>query len=116
MPATLISMDRLTVDVALAACCVGFALYVAQDTPVKLYAVLVLAGLARETGLLLPVAYCIYLARERQWRPMLVFSTSVLPTLAWYVYLRFHTAPAGASLLTFIPFSGLVSRILHPYP
>jgi len=44
VPAVLVSVDRLTVDVALAACCVGFALYARDQSPYKLYAVLAVAG------------------------------------------------------------------------
>lgn len=65
VPAVLVSMDRLTVDVALAACCVGFVLYVEEPSPVPLYVVLTTAGLVRETGLLLTLAYCAYLATSK---------------------------------------------------
>jgi hypothetical protein len=116
VPAVLVSMDRLTVDVALAACCVGFALYSAEEAPAKLYTVLALAGLSRETGLLLPAAYCIFIAGERYWRKMLIFATSVLPVAAWYLYLDFHTLPEKSTHVSFIPLLGAVSRILHPFP
>jgi hypothetical protein len=116
VPAVLISMDRLTVDAALAACCVGFALYAAEEAPLKLYTVLVLAGLSRETGLLLPAAYCIYLAGVRRWKLMLLFATSALPVAAWYLYLSFHTPPTFSVLLSLVPFAGSIDRILHPFP
>ena len=61
-PAVLVSIDRLTVDAALAACTAGFALFAAERSHYKLYAVLAAAGLARETGLLLLAAWCICLA------------------------------------------------------
>ncbi len=53
VPATLVSMDRLTVDVALAALTVAFVFYSRPGPSWKLYPVLALAPLARETGLLL---------------------------------------------------------------
>ncbi len=46
VPAVIVSMDRLTVDGALAACCAGFALYAHERSPGKLYAVLVAAALS----------------------------------------------------------------------
>jgi len=116
VPAALVSMDRLTVDVALAACCVGFALYAAEDAAIPLYVLLSLASLSRETGLLLTAAYCIYLAGERRWRAMLIFTTSVLPVAAWYLFLYFHTPPAGSTFISLIPFAGAFHRIVHPFP
>ena len=65
-PAMLVSLDRLTVDLALTALCVGFAWYVQQQRLPQLYLVLLLAPLARETGLLLIAAYCIVLIFERR--------------------------------------------------
>ena len=116
VPSVLVSMDRLTVDVALAACCVGFALYTAEDAPVKLYAVLVAASLSRETGLLLPAAYCIFLLFDRQWKQVLIFATSTFPVAAWYVYLDLHTPPDTRGFLSFAPFAGIIRRLLNPFP
>ena len=58
MPAALVSMDRMTVDVALAALTVGFVLYSSDEGPRwKLLLILACAALARETGLLLTAGY-----------------------------------------------------------
>jgi hypothetical protein len=116
VPATLVSIDRMTVDVALAACCVGFALYTQENAPVKLYIVLVAAALSRETGLLLPASYCLYLLFERRWTRALLFATAMLPAAAWYVYLLFHTPPSNATLLSIVPLYGIAHRLLHPLP
>jgi hypothetical protein len=114
VPAVLVSVDRLTVDVALAACSVGFALYTRQWRPWKLYAVLAAAALARETGLLLVVACVLWLALERRFREAILFSTAALPAAGWYVFVGLHTAPAGTGFLTPLLFSGILDRILHP--
>lgn len=116
VPAVLISMDRLTVDVALAACCAGFALYAAEGASGKLYGVLVLAGLSRETGLLLPAAYCFSLLTERKWKASLLFATSTLPAIAWYLYLQSRTPPDTRGFFSVVPFAGILHRILHPFP
>jgi hypothetical protein len=114
VPAVLISIDRLTVDVALAACCVGFALYTREWRPVKLYPVLVAAALSRETGSLLIAACVIWLLFERRFRDALLFATAAIPAACWYVFVQLHTAPVSVHLLTLLLFSGIVGRIIHP--
>jgi hypothetical protein len=114
VPAVLVSIDRLTVDVALAACCAGFALYVREWHPARLYAVLVAAALARETGLLLIAACVLWLVLERRFRDAALFATAVAPAAAWYVFVNLHTTPAALEFLTAVPLSGLLSRVIHP--
>jgi len=117
-PAVLVSIDRLTVDVALAALCVGYLYYARAGPSWERYTVLVAAGLSRETGLLLVAACCGAALLRREWVRAAVFSTAALPALAWYLYVEAQ-APAGASVsLSWIPFSGLLDRLLHPpsYP
>ena len=58
VPATLISMDRMTVDVSLAALCVGFAWYAKKGSGGRLWGVAALAAFARDIGFLLAVAAC----------------------------------------------------------
>jgi hypothetical protein len=83
LPATLISMDRMTVDVALAALCAGFAWYASQDAPRRLYVVAALAPLVRETGLLLIAACCLHALLRRRWLKAAVFVTAVAPAWLW---------------------------------
>jgi hypothetical protein len=116
VPAVLVSIDRLTVDVALAACCVGFALYVREWRAAKLYAVLLAAGLTRETGLLLIAALVLWLVLKRHHAKALLFSTAALPAAIWYVFVGLHTTAAPGEYLTPILLSGLLSRALHPAP
>jgi hypothetical protein len=114
VPAVLISVDRLTVDVALAACCVGFVLYLRDSQGVKLYAVLLAAALTRETGLLLIAGYVFWLISGRRIRDAMLFATSALPAACWYVYVSQHTIPAASGFLTPFAFSGMLGRALHP--
>lgn len=119
VPAVPVSLDRLTVDVALTALCVGFALYIREKRRRELYAVLLLAPLARETGLLLTVAYCIILLFERRGKAALVFATSAIPAIAWYAFVQSHTVPYDSSRwFAPIPFGGVIDRMVHPvdYP
>jgi hypothetical protein len=118
-PAMLVSLDRLTVDLALTALCVGYALYVQEERSRALYLVLLLAPLARETGLLLTAAYCVALIIERRFKAAAVFTSSVIPALAWYIFVQGHTVPYdSAGWFTRIPFAGVVDRMIHPvtYP
>jgi hypothetical protein len=115
LPATLISMDRLTVDVALAALCVAFALYVGRNSMPALYAVLAAAALTRETGLLLVAAYVIWLLWNRDSIRAAVFATSAFPALLWYSFVAFNTEPDPFPILSRFPFQGIFERLLAPY-
>jgi hypothetical protein len=115
-PAVLVSIDRLTVDFALAACCAGFVLYEQERSPYKLYAVLAMAGLTREFGLILPAAWCVYLAGRRRFREAAVYSTAAAPTACWYLFVYRHTPPGDPAILSWAPFTGILGRIIHPFP
>lgn len=119
VPAVLVSLDRLTADLALTALCVGFALYLSEKRAAELYVVLLLAPLARETGLLLTAAYCIGLLFDRRGKAALIFAASAIPAVAWYAFVQSHTVPYdSAGWFTPIPFAGLIDRMMHPvaYP
>jgi hypothetical protein len=118
-PAVLISLDRATVDLALVALCVAFALYVTEERSLGVYVVLMLAPLARETGLLLTAAYCVSLLLERRIRRAVFFATTAVPALAWFAFVQIHTSPYGAvGWLTAVPLAAVVQQALHPvaYP
>jgi len=126
LPATLISIDRFTVDVALAALCVGFAWYARQDSPGRLYLILVLAPLARETGLLLLAAACLEALWRRRWRRCLLFATAALPALLWLRFVSAYLIAPGAGLhfhlvppwLFQYPLVGIAMKMFQPvsYP
>lgn len=117
-PGVLVSIDRLTVDLALAALCVGFAAY-ARNGPVwKLYVVVAAAGLARETGLLLIGACCLAAMLQGKWRRAVVLGTAGVPTAAWYAYVGAVTPAASKVGFSWIPLHGWLYRLPHPpsYP
>jgi hypothetical protein len=115
VPAVLVSLDRLTVDLALTALCVGFVLYLTEKRPRELYWILVAAALARETGILLTVAYCASLLFERRIARALVFASSAAPALAWYAFVQSHTRPySTADWFTRWPLAGAIARMMHP--
>ncbi len=119
VPAVLVSLDRLTVDLALTALCVGFVLYLKEKRPRELYCILVAAALARETGILLTVAYCASLLFERRIRRALLIASSAAPALAWCAFVQSHTQAYGTGdWFTPWPLAGPVARMMHPvhYP
>jgi hypothetical protein len=87
LPATLISMDRMTVDVAFAAFTVAFALYWRTSAWVKLFIVLMLACLARESGALLVGGCCLVEMFKRRWVRALTWASTALPALVWYLFI-----------------------------
>ena len=122
VPGTLISMDRMTVDVALLAFTVAFALYWKTGARWKLFAVLLLACLVRDTGLLLVAAICIFELWNRRLALGALFASAALPMLAWYLFIRRifpHRMHYGAPLWFASKLGpGLFYRMLHPprYP
>jgi hypothetical protein len=115
VPATLISMDRMTVDAALAALCVACGLLFAKQSRWRLYCLLVLAPLIRETGLLLIVGYAVSQMFARKSRMAVVFSTAAIPALVWYVFVGLHTDYTNTPGFSWIPLRGFGERLVHPY-
>jgi len=115
VPASLISLDRLVVDLALTSLCLGFAVYAGSGAKWKLYAVLAAAALCRESGFLLTAAYALHLLAGRRFRQSLIFSTAILPAVAWnaYVVLRIPGGPAF-DLRSAIPVWGLIRALGRP--
>lgn len=114
VPATLISMDRMTVDIALAALCAGFVLYGAVEPSRRIYLVLALAPLARETGVLLSAAFFLTMLWRRRWKAAAAAAATVLPLAAWSVFLRWHYPSQVASPTDFIPLHAILLRTLFP--
>jgi hypothetical protein len=116
MPAVPVAMDRLVVDAGLAALTAGFLRY-GRSPSWKLFVVLACAALARETGALLILAYCVHLLWRREFRVAAVFACTGLPALGWFGYVQSQTIakPYATSL---IPLSGMLQALQNPeqYP
>jgi hypothetical protein len=110
VPAVLVSIDRFTVDVALAALCVGFAV----ETRWRFFLVLMLAPLARETGVILPAAAGLSALLQRNRRGVGIAAAALIPYGAWLAYLGGRTGSTGPSYLSAVPFHGLWDHTLHP--
>jgi hypothetical protein len=115
IPATLISIDRFTVDVALAALCVAFALFTTRGSLGAVYTVLVAAALVRETGLLLIAGFAAWLLWNRKFSRAIIFLTAAFPAWAWYLIVEANTEPEPFPIVSRIPFEGIAERIANPY-
>jgi hypothetical protein len=116
LPATLVGIDRMIIDLALASLATGFVLY--ADRPSwRTYAILAAAALTRESGFFLIAGSTGYALWNRRWREGACFAATALPALVWYAWVQLHTAPyhyeAG-----YVPLSSLVWTLFHPasYP
>ena len=102
-PAALVSMDRMTIDIALAALTAGFALYCDDGPRWKLLPILACAALARETGFLLIAGYGIFLLSRRRLADFAWTAASALPAIGWFAYVTRYTppevVPVAASLI-----------------
>ncbi len=125
LPATLISIDRMTVDLTLTALCAGFVWYARKDALRPLFLILVLAALTRENGLLLIGASCLDSLWKQKWRRALLLAAAALPTLAWYGWIttmmpRLPGTREGLNpgWLFGRPVIGIFLRLFHPvsYP
>jgi hypothetical protein len=93
VPAILISTDRMVVDGALTALTVGFAYFGTTKQITKLYVLLILACLARETGALLVAGCVLFEIQRKDFARSAIWATAALPALAWYGFL-FLNLPA----------------------
>jgi hypothetical protein len=113
IPATLISMDRMTVDVALAAFTAAFALYWRTGAGTKLFIVLMLACLVRETGVLLAGGCCLAELFSRRMVRAATWAATVLPALVWYLFIQ-RTFPEETRFgIPASIASGLIPGIFH---
>ncbi|MBS1855439.1 MAG: hypothetical protein JST11_08750 [Acidobacteria bacterium] len=111
-PVALISLDRMTVDLALASLALGFAVYARREADRKLWVVMLAAALCRESGFLLFGAWAWREAGRGRWRRIPIFATALVPAIAWNL-------ASGAGHFGYpIPFHGILDAILHPrsYP
>ncbi|SRR5579883_154665 len=118
LPAVLISLDRMVVDGTMAALTAGFAVYSTRQRGWKLYVVLALGALVRETGFLLAAAFCLWVLWERQWRRALWFATAVIPSLLWTAFIDSRIPSERIPAFTWLPLRTWIEAFLHPltYP
>jgi hypothetical protein len=91
----------MTVDGALAALTVGVAYFSATKHTAKLYLLLVMACLVRETGPLLLGGFILFELQAKRFVRTAVWATTALPALTWFWFVR-RNLP-GPHNLTGIP-------------
>jgi hypothetical protein len=114
IPAVAVAVDRLTIDLPLAAICIGLALYAdAPKSGWQVYAMLCAAPLIRETGMIVVLGWCVYRIVQRDARGAVLSAVSAAPALAWWGYVQSHTPRDGTDWLSSYPFSGIINRTLQ---
>jgi hypothetical protein len=121
-PATIVSIDRMTVDIALATFAAGFAYYASESVSAsasrtpgwKILAILACAALTRETAVLIIGGYAIYLVTRRRFLGALLAAATATPAAAWYLYLSSLKRSSAPDYVAWIPFAGFAERIIHP--
>ena len=116
VPAALISIDRVTVDLALLALGCGFALYAATGEIWKLCLLLGLAPLARDTGFLLLGGYFLAMLLRRQWKRAGLILAAAAPALGWWLYVQLRTPAYPLDTLRGAAGTDLLVRLLRPAP
>jgi hypothetical protein len=117
-PAAMVSIDRMTVDIALAALVCGFVLCAYEGPVWRVAVVLACAALTRETALPMIAGYALYLVTRRKFRDALGVAASALPAAAWFLHVGGTESSPVVSYATWVPLAGLVERVIHPasYP
>jgi hypothetical protein len=114
LPATVVSLDRMTVDIALAAATAGFCYFYATNRYLPLWLIAMAAPLIRDTGFLLPVALGIDLLMRRRIRDLLLLALTPLPALAWWGFVALKTPAADVPWISWVPLAGFFHYFLHP--
>ena len=118
IPAVAVSLDRMTVDLPLAAICVALLQYgsrldASSGSRWPAYVALVAAPLFRETGVLLILAWCAFWMLRKNYRSAFLGAVCALPALGWWLYVALHTIPDPTGFLGGFPLSGLVTWTVH---
>jgi hypothetical protein len=112
-PATLVGLERMTVDTALAALALAALLAARAQRWLLLWLSLAGAMLAKETGILLIAAVVLWLARQGKYRLAAALSSSLLPVAAWYLFVQSH-ATRDLSLSDFSLFTAYLASLQPP--
>jgi hypothetical protein len=115
MPAALVTIPLMVVDVSLAALTVAVFWYAEQKSPMKLFAALACAALTRETGILVVIGWCAWLLLQRRLWVAIKYAAAILPMVCWMLYVQSREPPAGPVWLSPIPLYGLVNALIHPF-
>jgi hypothetical protein len=115
-PAAIISIDRMTVDIAAAAFALAALHYFDTQRPVRLWLSIAAACLSRETAAIVPLALMAYsFWRDRDYRQPAFMASAFLPAALWNLFAASFTPASAAQAGTFIPFRYFIGLILNPF-
>jgi len=123
LPGTLISIDRMTVDVALYCLLFLCLLWDEERRDLRLWVGLALCGLTRDIGFLVVGAFVLAEMAALRFRRAAWMVTAALPATAWYVSLRFLLSraspgplgPLAPRWLFHDPGYGVLLRMFNPF-
>jgi hypothetical protein len=110
LPGVVVSLERMTVDLALAALAAGFAYLSRKPRCIGFWTVVALAPLARETGAVLPLACAVDALMRKQTRELGVAIAAGLPGLAWYGWVHANVGADAARFVERWPLQALLVR------
>lgn len=115
VPSTLISIDRMTVDLPFVTLFLAFAYCLRAGSLAMLSTIAAFACLTRETGLCIVAGYAAYLLWRRHFRQAVLFATSAVPFLLWMLWVRQNTLAGSEEKYPFAyPLASLFEAIVHP--
>ena len=107
VPASLISIDRMAVDMPAAACIAGYIVLAMRGSRWPLYLLLIATPLVRETGNILIGSHVVLLCLRRRFFDAALFATAVIPAVAWGAYVATRT-PAFDVPIVPVPFATII--------
>jgi hypothetical protein len=114
LPATMVSLDRMTVDLAFSALVIGALVEWRLGGRWRVILLLAMACLARETGVLVVAAFVLHYAFRRRWLDVALVAASAVPFVAWSLYVNSMHAPAFRYWLPDAPFAYTIQVLFGP--
>jgi hypothetical protein len=117
IPGVAISIDRMTVDLGLAALTMTAVYAWNAGYRRLLLAALAAAPLVRETGLLLIAGFALAALGQRRWRELVSFAVCAVPAAGWFLWVHLRTQPMDYAN-TMIPMASILKGFYAPaaYP
>jgi len=109
IPAAIVSVARMTPDVALAALCCCWALTAEDAATWKPHLILVVVPFVRETGVLLNVAAAIGECGSRKFRRAASALATLIPYAVWWVVVSARTRPDATNWFGYVPGAGMLN-------
>jgi hypothetical protein len=104
LPGVLVSLDRMTVDLAFAALGVGCLYFEWSGNRPLFYLLLTLLCLCRETGLVMVAGFALFSLHHRQWKRAALTAATTLPFLLWASHVLSRFSPHLSNWTAWTPF------------